>query len=221
MNESTLRVEQVKLVVQSGPCGGDRRRVGQHAERSGDLGEVTSGYERWRFVADTELETGGTPVDELNRSLGLDLGDGGVDVLGNDITSVQQATGHVFALSRVTLDHLVVGFETRECHLGDRVGLVEGLVGGDDGRVGGKREMNSRERHQVGLEFVQVDVEGSVESQRCSDRGDDLGDQPVQVGVGGRLDTQVSSTNVVDANTRPSAQCPAGIIARLTPRCQP
>lgn len=158
VNERTLRIEQVKLVVQSRPCRGDRRRVGQHAERSRDFGEVAARDERWRLVADTELETGGTPVDELDRSLGLDLGDGGVDVLGDDITSVQQTTGHVLSLSRVALDHLVVGFETREGHLGDRVGLVEGLVGGDDRRVGGQREMDSREGHQVGLEFIQVDV---------------------------------------------------------------
>lgn len=199
MNESTLRVEQVELVVQSRPCGSDRRRVGQHAERSRNLGEITAGDERGRFVADTELETGRTPVDELDRSLCLDLGNGGVDVLGDDVTSVEQATGHVLSLSRVTLDHLVVGFETRERHLGDRVGLVECLVGGDDGRVGGEREVDSREGHQVGLEFVQIDVQGTVESQGSGDRGDNLGDQPVQVGVGGRLDTQVSSTDVVDA----------------------
>lgn len=199
MNESTLRVEQIELVVQSRPSGSNRRRVRQHAQRSRDLCEITAGDERRGFVADTELETGRTPIDELDRSLGLDLGDGGVDILGDDVTSVEQTTGHVLSLSRVTLDHLVVGFETRKGHFGDRVGLVECLVGRDDRCVGGKREMDSGERHQVGLEFVQVDVQGTVESQRSGDRRDNLGDQPVQVGVGGRLDTQVSSTDVVDA----------------------
>jgi hypothetical protein len=112
MNESTLRVEQVEFVVQSRPSGSDRSSVGQHAQRSGDLGEITTGDERRRLVADTELETGRTPVDELNRSLGLDLGNGRVDILGHNVTSVQQTTSHVLSLSRVTLDHLVVGFET-------------------------------------------------------------------------------------------------------------
>jgi hypothetical protein len=112
MNESTLRVEQVEFVVQSRPSGSDRSSVRQHAQRSGDLGEITTGDERRRLVADTELETGRTPVDELNRSLGLDLGNGRVDILGHNVTSVQQTTSHVLSLSRVTLDHLVVGFET-------------------------------------------------------------------------------------------------------------
>jgi hypothetical protein len=75
---------------------------------------------------------------------------------------------------------------------------VECLVGRDDGCVGSEREMDSWERHQVGLEFVQIDVQGTVESQRGSDGRNDLSDQPVQVGVGRRLDAEVSSTNVVD-----------------------
>lgn len=42
--------------------------------------------------------------------------------------------------------------------------------------------MNTRERHQVGLELVEIDVEGASEPERSCDRGDDLGNQPVQVG---------------------------------------
>jgi hypothetical protein len=51
---------------------------------------------------------------------------------------------------------------------------------------------------QVGLEFGDIDVQGSVESQRGGQRGDDLGNQSVQVGVGGSFDIQVSSANIVD-----------------------
>jgi hypothetical protein len=42
---------------------------------------------------------------------------------------------------------------------------VCGLGGGDDGSIGHEREVNTRVRDQVGLELVQVDVEGTVESE--------------------------------------------------------
>jgi hypothetical protein len=54
-------------------------------------------------------------------------------------------------------------------------------------------------RDQVGLEFVEVDVERTVESQRCGDRGDNVSDQPVEVLVGWLSDVQVSLADVVDA----------------------
>lgn len=54
-------------------------------------------------------------------------------------------------------------------------------------------------RDQVGLELVKIDVEVTVESERSRDGGNDLGNQSVEVGERGRGDTQVSSTNVVDA----------------------
>ena len=44
---------------------------------------------------DTALEPSGTPVDELDGSLGIDGGKGGVEILGHDITSVHEAAGHV------------------------------------------------------------------------------------------------------------------------------
>ena len=53
-------------------------------------------------------------------------------------------------------------------------------------------------RNEIGLEFVQVDVEGSIESQRSGDGRNDLGDDSVEVLESGRLDSEVLSANVVD-----------------------
>lgn len=125
------------------------------------------------LVADTKLEASRAPVDELDGPLGLERGDGGVGVVGDDVTAVQQARGHVLAVAGVALDHLVVGLEARHGHLLDRVGLVGGLGGRDDGRVRNEREVNTRVGHQVGLELVEVDVERAVEAERRGDRGDD------------------------------------------------
>lgn len=59
--------------------------------------------------------------------------------------------------------------------------------------------MNPWEGNQVSLELVQIDVEGTIESQGAGDGGDDLGDQSVEVGERWRLDTEVSSADVVDS----------------------
>lgn len=138
-----------------------------------DLGEVAVGDVLGSLVADTELEASGAPVDELDGSLGLEGGNGGVGVVGDNVTAVQQAGGHVLAVAGVTLDHLVVGLEARHGHLLDRVGLVGSLGGRDNRGVGDQREVDSGVGDQVGLELVQVDVEGTVESERGGDGGDD------------------------------------------------
>jgi len=51
---------------------------------------------------------------------------------------------------------------------------------------------------EVGLEFSNIDVEGTIESQRGSQRGDDLSNESVQVGVSGSLDIELSSADIVD-----------------------
>merc|ERR1712061_737159 len=65
--------------------------------------------------------------------------------------------------------------------------------------VGDQGEMDPRVGHQVGLELSEVNIEGTVEPQRSCDRGNNLSDQPVQVGVGGPLDVQVATADVVDS----------------------
>jgi hypothetical protein len=134
-------------------------------------------------------------------------------------------------------NHLVGALEARVGHLGDRVLLVVGLIGGDDGSVGGEREVDPREGDQVGLELVQVDIEGPVESERGGNGRDDLSDKSVEVGVGGGLDAEVSSADLVDTKRGQIGEAPSADRtnsvpfarppfekqekAELTPRCQP
>lgn len=131
-----------------------------------DLGEIAIRHLLRRLEADTQLEASRTPVDELDGALGLEGGDSSVGILGHDITTVQQASSHVLAISGVTLDHLVVRLKAGHSHLLNRVGLVGSLGSGNNGSVGDKREVNTWVRHQVGLELVQVDVQGAIEAQR-------------------------------------------------------
>ena len=65
------------------------------------------------MIVDTALESSWAPVDELDGSLGLDGGNSGVDILGDDITSVHEAASHVLSVSWITLSHHGCGFESR------------------------------------------------------------------------------------------------------------
>merc|ERR1719273_2775384 len=84
----------------------DEGTLGAH-----DLGEVTTWDDGGGLVVDTALETSGAPVDELDGSLGLDGGDSGVDILGDDITSVHEAASHVLSVAGIALGHHGGGLE--------------------------------------------------------------------------------------------------------------
>ena len=74
------------------------------------------------------LETSWAPVDELDGALGLDGGNSGVDILGDDITTVQHAAGHVLTVTWITLNHLVSWLEASFGDLGDGELLVVSLL---------------------------------------------------------------------------------------------
>ena len=198
MDEGSLSVHQIKLVIETCPSFGDGGGVAQHADGTLDLGQITSWDNCGWLVVDTDFESSWAPVDELDGTFGLDGGDGSVDILGDDITTVQHATGHVLAVTWVTFHHLVGRLEAGVGDLSDRQLLVVGLLSRDDWSVGSQREMDTWVGHQVGLELCQIDIQGTIKSQGGCDGRDDLGDQTVQVGVCWSLDVQVTSADVVD-----------------------
>ena len=198
VDESSLGVHEIELVVQSGEHFGDGGGVGDHAHGSHDLGEVTSGHDGGGLVIDTDLEASGAPVNELNGSLGLDGGNGGVDIFGDDVTSVKHGASHVFTVAGVALGHHGGGFEGRVGDFSHGQLFVVGLLGGDDGGVRGQHEMDTGVRDQVSLELSDIHVQGAIESQGGSQGGDNLSDESVQVGVSGSLDVELSAADVVD-----------------------
>ena len=73
-----------------------------------------------------------------------------------------------------------------------------GLLSRDDRSVGDEREVDTWVGHQVGLELSEIDIQGTIETQRSSDGGDDLTDQTVEIGVGGSLDVEVPAADIID-----------------------
>ena len=185
-------------MIQTSPGLSDGSGVGEHADSSWNLGEVASRNDSGRLVVDADLEASGAPVDKLDGPLGLDGGNGRIDVLGDDVTTVEHAASHVLAVTRVALDHLVDRLKASVGDLGNRELLVVGLLSRDDWSVGNQGEVDPGIGDQVGLELGEVDIEGAVEAERGSDARDDLADQPVQVGVSRTVDVQVPAADVID-----------------------
>merc|ERR1711893_454260 len=62
VDEGTLGVHQIKLVIQTGPGLGDGGGVAQHAHSTLHLGQVTAGNHGGGLVVDADLEASGAPV---------------------------------------------------------------------------------------------------------------------------------------------------------------
>jgi hypothetical protein len=203
VDESTLAVHKVELVVKTRPGLSDGGGVGKHGDGSLD-GSKTTSLSRSRdshglLVVDSELETSGAPLNKVERGLGLEGGDGGIAVARNTITTVQKSDSHVLAVSRITDDHLVVGLKALEGKLLNLEALVLALVGRNDRSVADKRVVDSRVGNQVSLELVEIDVESTVKSERRGNGADNLGDETVQVLVWGSRNIEVATADIVDS----------------------
>ena len=58
------------------------------------------------LIVDSDFEPSGAPIDKLDALLSLDSRDGSIDILGDNISTVEHATGHVFSVTWITLHHL-------------------------------------------------------------------------------------------------------------------
>ncbi len=105
MHECSLGVHKIEFVIDSGEDLSDGGRVGDHADGSHNLGEITTWDDGGWLVVNTDLEASWAPIDELDSSLGLDGSNSGVDVFRDDITSVHHAAGHVSSVSGIAFGH--------------------------------------------------------------------------------------------------------------------
>jgi len=203
VDERTFAEHQVELLAQSRPRARYGRRVGHHANGPAAAAHqlVFRGH-GWdgRPAVDADLEPGRTPLDEFQAFGVPDLPDGVIDVFGHHVAAVQHAARDVLAvvvLLVAELEQLVAGFETSGRQVYDWRPLVRGPLGGCERRVRQQREVDARERHQVGLELVDVHVERSREPQRRGDGRHHLADDAVQVVVHGPLNVQLAGADVV------------------------
>jgi hypothetical protein len=197
VDEGTLGVHKIELVVDTGKSLGDGSGVGNHAYCTLNTGKITSWNNSWWLVVDTALEASWAPVNKLNGSLGLDGGNRWVDILGDNVSTEHHAACHEFTMTRIALGHHVGGLENGVTDLLNGKLLVVGLLGRDDRSVRGKHKVNTRVRYQVGLELGKINVQSTIETKGSCERGNNLGDKSVQVGVCWALNVKRTSAYIV------------------------
>jgi hypothetical protein len=165
MNESSLGVHEIEFMIDSGEDFSDSSRVGDHADSSHDFSEITTWDNSWGLIVDSAFETSWAPVNELDGSLGFDGSNGGVNILGDNITSVHHAAGHVFTMSGITFGHHRSWFESGVGDFSNRELFMVSFLSRDNWGVRGKHEMDSGVWHEVGLEFSDINVKGTIESE--------------------------------------------------------
>ncbi len=198
VDEGTLGIHEIKLVIQAREDLTNGCRVGDHAHGALHLGKVTTRDNGGGLVVDTTFEASGAPVNKLDGTLGLDGGNSGINILGDNVSTVHQAAGHVLSVARIALDHLGSRLKGSVGDLGYRQLLVVSLLSRNDGGIRAQDEVDAGVGHQVGLELSHINVQGTIEAQGGSEGGDDLGNQAVEVGVGGALNVQGAAANVID-----------------------
>jgi hypothetical protein len=134
-----------------------------------DLGKITVRNHLGWLIADANLEASWAPVNELDGPLGLEGGNSSVDILGDNVTTIQETSSHVLSIAGIALHHLIVGLEAGHGDLLDRVGLVGGLGSRHNRGVSNKREMDTWIRHQVSLELIEINIKRTIETERSSD----------------------------------------------------
>merc|ERR1719407_413016 len=99
----------------------------------------------------------------------------------------------------ITLGEHRSGLEHRVGDLAHGELLMVRLLSRDDRGVRRKHEVDARGWHQVGLELGDVHVQSAIETQGGSQRGRDLRDDAVQVGVHWALNVEAAAAHVVDS----------------------
>jgi len=162
-----------------------------------DFGKVSSWHCHGWLIIDTTFETGRAPVYELNGTFGLDCCDCCIDILGDYISTVHEATGHVFTMTRITLGHHIVRFKDTGRNFGNRHAFVVSLVDGKDWGVGRQHKVDARVGDQVCLEFRNINVQSPIKTKRGGQGRNDLSNQSIQVGVRWTFNVEVAATHVV------------------------
>jgi len=198
MDESALSVHEIEFVVEPAPGFGNSRGVGKHADGSLDFGKIATRNDSGALVVDANFEAGRAPIDEVDGSSGLDGSDGDIAILGNDITTIEQAAGHIFTATRITFHHLVLRVKASVRDLSNTELFVENFFSRDHRGVSDERKVDSGVGNKIGLEFGQIDIQRTIEAKGSRNGRDHLSNQSVKIDIGGSFDIKIATANIVD-----------------------
>jgi hypothetical protein len=76
---------------------------------------------------------------------------------------------------------------------------MRALLSRDNRRVADERVVDTRVRHKVGLELIEINIESTIEAQTRSNGADNLSNQAVEMFVVGTRNVQVATADIVDS----------------------
>ena len=68
----------------------------------------------------------------------------------------------------------------------------------DERSIGGQGIVDPGVGDQVGLELIEINIESSIKPERGCDRGDDLSNETIEVGVGWPLNLEVVLAQIIN-----------------------
>ena len=170
-------------MVQSWKNLSNRSCIWYHSTCSHDFGQVTSWYNCWWLIINSDFETSWAPVNKLNRSFCFYLLNRCIDIFWYNIASVHQRTRHIFAVPRIAFGHHVGRLERLESNFLNWKLLVISFLSWNQGSIWWQHKMNSGIWDKIGLQLCNVNIQSTIKSQWSSQWWDDLRNNSVQVGV--------------------------------------